>query len=161
MSSSMKTRMVCRCGRVGKCVQHSCLPAWRGWPSWTSQQKHRIDLSEYCYCMYHMTVLLINRSDLRSHVCCRASLKANHFIFNSQNRIKALRHLLAILKTILLLGRDRPQTTSAIHRLARAHRKEKIEAIYFKHMKGNIYIFKNNKTEQHFIQKSGFCHLQR
>lgn len=64
-----------------------------------------------------------------------------------------------ILKTILLLERDRLQIISAIHRLARAHRQEKIEAVYFKHMKGNIYIFKNNKTEQHFIQKSGCCHF--
>lgn len=67
-----------------------------------------------------MIVLLLNRSDSRSHVCCRASLKADPFIFNSQNRNTALRHLLAILKTILLLECERLQIISAIHRLARA-----------------------------------------
>lgn len=43
-------------------------------------------------------MVLIDRSDLCIHVCCRASLKVGHFIFNGQNRITALRHLVVILK---------------------------------------------------------------
>lgn len=45
-----------------------------------------------------MIVLLLNRSDSRSHVCCRASLKADPFIFNSQNRNTALRHFASDFK---------------------------------------------------------------
>lgn len=77
---------------VTVCCEGVFLPEEREWDSRITPINNSFRRSLlYIRCTYGHDIGY--RADLRTHVFCSASLKADHFIFNGQNRITALRHL--------------------------------------------------------------------